>query len=365
MFKIEKRTETTRKATLIRTAVYLVIAILLAFVVAGLLIEAIGVNPFQAYRALFEGSFGSTYRFAETLLRTTPLLLIGLGVALGYQTGMFNMGGEGQFIMGMLGASLVLLYVHAGIFTVPLAMLVSIVFGGIYCGFPGAMKAKFGISESIINIMLNYIASLWLSRLLNSVLKDPDGYMPQTAMFDSETFLPLLISNTRLHIGFIFAIVLAVIFYIVIYHTPTGYKFRAIGSNKEAARYAGFRVSRYQIMAMVIAGAMAGLSGCIELTGIHHRLMEGISANFGWDAIPVALIGKLNPIGIIFSSLLFAALKVGSNAMQTQLGVPNNLSSVMQGLVILFALGSNFFVQYRLRFVKKNKAEKEEVQING
>ena len=366
MLKVEKRTVTTGRAAVIRSTLAMIVAILLAFVVAGLLIIAVGVNPFEAYGALFEGAFGSAYRRGETFLRMTPLLMISLGVAIGYRTGMFNMGGEGQFAIGMIAGTVVYLNVPAGpVVTTILAMLAAAVAGAIYCGFPGALKAKFGVSESIINIMLNYVAALWLSRLLNSILKGPKGTLPQTEMIDEALFIPLLVDGTRLHWGFVGAMILAVVFYIILFHTPLGYKFRATGSNINAARYAGFNVVRLQILAMAISGALTGLAGCIEIGAVQHRLMEGISANYGWDAIPVALIGKQNPLLIILSSLLFAALKVGSNAMQTACGVPNNLSSVLQGIVVLFALGSNWFVRYRIRFVKKERPTKRKGAVTN
>lgn len=366
MLKVEKRAVTTGRVAVIRSTAAMLIAILLAFLVAGLLIVAIGVNPVEAYAALLKGAFGSTYRISETLLRMTPLLIISLGVAIGYRTGMFNMGGEGQFIMGMIAGTVVYLYVPAGpVLTNILAMAAAMAAGAVYCGFPGAMKAKFGVSESIINIMLNYVATLWLSRLLNSVLKDPNGTLPQTAMINDSYAIPLLIKNTRLHWGFVLAVLLAIAAYIVLFYTPLGYKFRATGSNLNAARYAGYDVVKLQIMAMAISGALSGLAGCIEIGAVQHRLMEGISANYGWDAIPVALIGKQNPLLILLSSLLFAALKVGSNSMQTTCGVPNNLSSVLQGIVVLFALGSNFFVRYRVRYVRRAPAPRKEGTVNG
>lgn len=366
MLKVEKRAAVTGRTAVIRSTVAMLVAIFLAFLVAGLLIVAIGVNPLEAYSALIKGAFGSTYRLSETLLRMTPLLMISLGVAIGYRTGMFNMGGEGQFIIGMIAGTVVYLYVPAGpVLTTILAMIAAMAAGALYCGFPGAMKAKFGVSESIINIMLNYVATLWLSRLLNSVLKDPNGTLPQSAMINESYAIPILIENTRLHWGFIGAVLLAVVAYIVLFYTPLGYQFRATGSNINAARYAGYNVVKLQILAMAISGALAGLAGCVEIGAVQHRLMEGISANYGWDAIPVALIGKQNPLLILLSSLLFAALKVGSNSMQTTCGVPNNLSSVLQGIVVLFALGSNFFVRYRIRYVKRSGALGKERAANG
>ena len=362
--RLVKRNNTDQRTALIRSVVIMIGAILGAFVVGSFLIMAKGVNPVQAYIVLFQGAFGSTYRICETLLRMTPLLIISVGVAIGYRTGMFNMGGEGQFIFGMIGVMIVFLWVPAGIFTLPLAMLSGMLFGGICAGFPGAMKAKYGVSESIINIMLNYIMLYWLSRLLNSVLKDPNGYMPQTALINEKYFFPLLVPNTRLHVGFLIAILVAVTAYIVLFYTTIGFQMRAIGSNIHAARYAGFPVVRLQFLSMFVAGALVGLAGFVEIGGVHHRLMEGISANYGWDAIPIALIGRQNPLAIILSSLLFAAIKVGSNAMQTQLGVPNNIASVLQGLVILFVIGSSILSRYRLEFGSKGK-KKKEVKVNA
>ena len=331
------------------------VAILIAMAVASLLIVAIGINPVEAYITLFKGAFGSSYRRSEVLVRMTPLLFTGIGVAVAFRAGMFNMGGEGQFAMGTLACILVMLYVPAGVLVIPLALLAAFLGGGLYGAVPGFLKAKLGVSEAIVTIMMNFIATLLISRLLNGPLKDPNGYMPQTALTPPNAYLPIILENTRLHAGFILAILVAIIFYVIMFYTPFGYKIRAVGSNRNAARYGGYNVPRLMILAMIISGGLAGVAGAVEIGGLHHRLLEGVSANFGWDAIAVALIGKQNPLGIIVSSLLFAALKVGGNAMQSTRGVPYNLVEVLQGLVIMFALGSEFFTRYRVRYLSSSK----------
>jgi len=353
MLKIVKREE--RKGSLLRTLAILALAVVAALAVASLLIVALGIDPVKAYAAMFKGAFGSTYRSSEVLVKMTPLLFTGLGVAFAFRTGMFNMGAEGQLAMGTLACIVVMLYVPAGIFTIPLALLAAFAAGGLYGAIPGTLRAKLGVSEAIVTIMMNFIATLLLSRLLNSVLKDPNGYLPQTALTPPNAYLSILLPNTRLHTGFLLALALALLGYLLMFYTPTGFKLRAVGSNREAARYGGYRISAMMILSMVISGGLAGLAGAVEIGGLHHRLMEGISANYGWDAIAVALIGRQNPLGILISSLLFAALKVGGNAMQSTQGVPYNLVDVLQGLVILFALGSDFFSRYKILYVKQAK----------
>ncbi|MEL7608397.1 MAG: ABC transporter permease [Bacillota bacterium] len=358
MFKIVKR-EAHKRSFLYLLGIPL-LAIAAALAVASLLILAIGIDPIKAYGAMFTGAFGSTYRSSEVLVKMTPLLLTGLGVAFAFRTGMFNMGAEGQLAIGTIACIVVMLYVPAGAFVIPLALLAAFVAGGLYGAIPGILKAKLSVSEAIVTIMMNFIATLLVSRLLNSVLKDPNGYLPQTALTPKNAYMSVLIENTRLHTGFIIAIALAIIGYLVMFYMPVGFKMRAVGSNRNAARYGGYKISAMMVLSMVISGGLAGLAGAIEIGGLHHRLLEGISANYGWDAIAVALIGKQNPLGILISSLLFAALKVGGNAMQSSQGVPYNLVDVLQGLVILFTLGSDFFGRYKILYVRQAK----EKQIN-
>lgn len=358
MFKIVRRE--VHKRSLLRMVATPILAVTAALAVASLLIIAIGIDPIKAYSAMFSGAFGSTYRSSEVLVKMTPLLLTGLGVAFAFRTGMFNMGAEGQLAIGSIACIVVMLYVPAGAFVIPLALLAAFVAGGLYGAIPGFLKAKLSVSEAIVTIMMNFIATLLVSRLLNGVLKDPNGYLPQTALTPPNAYMSILIENTRLHTGFIIAIVLAIIGYLVMFYMPIGFRMRAVGSNRNAARYGGYKISSMMVLSMVISGGLAGLAGAIEIGGLHHRLLEGISANYGWDAIAVALIGKQNPLGILISALLFAALKVGGNAMQSTQGVPYNLVDVLQGLVILFTLGSDFFTRYKILYVRQAK----EKQIN-
>ncbi len=353
MLILEKREAT--KLTTIRMICVMFLAVVLAMAVASLLIVAIGIDPLRAYGSMIQGAFGSSYRRSEMLVRMTPLLLTGLGVAIAFKTGMFNMGGEGQIAIGTIACIIVMLYVPAGALVIPLAFLAAFVAGGLYGAIPGFLKAKLGVSEAIVTIMMNFVGTLLVSRLLNSVLKDPNGYLPQTALTPKEAYLPTLVPNTRLHVGFLLALAIAFTAYILLFYTPTGYKMRATGSNIHTARYGGFPTQKLMVLAMFLSGGLCGLAGAIEIGGLHHRLLEGVSSNYGWDAIAVALIGKQNPLGILVSSLLFAALKVGGIAMQSMQGVPNNLVGVLQGLVILFTLGSDFFCRYRIRFVKNGK----------
>ncbi len=351
MFKLEKRTG--YKVGLLRTIITFAIAILAAMLVASVLILAIGKNPVTAYLAMFKGAFGSAYRASEVLVRTTPLLLTGLGVAFAFRTGMFNMGAEGQFAVGIIVGTLVMLHVPAGGFAVVLAFLAAAAAGAAYGAIPGFLRAKMNVGEGIVTIMMNFIATLGLSWLLNGPLKDPSGYLPQTALTPESAYLPILLEGTRLHLGFVVAVVVALLAYFVMFYMPVGFQMRATGCNREAAKYSGYKVPFMMVLSMMLSGGLAGLAGVIEVAGLHHRLMEGVSANFGWDAIAVALIGKQNPLGIILSAFLFAALKVGGNAMQSTQGIPSNLVDALQGLVILFALGSDFFIRYNIKYIKK------------
>ncbi len=329
-------------------------AVLLAFVVGSVVILAKGANPIEAYAALFKGAFGGLDSIGTTIRKTTPLLLAGLAVVFGYRGGVFNIGAEGQLILGGMAATAVgvrfqglPLWLH-----VPLCILAAMAAGSLWSLLPGALKAFRGFNEVITTLMMNYIA---VQVLAWSVRKDTvsgftwrfweyfglkDGAQPfakSATIFDSAQ-LPVLWPAMRLNLGAVVALLAAVIVFILLWRTGFGFAVRTVGSNPHAARYAGIKVSRTMLMTMLISGALAGLAGGIEILGNQGRIIDDFLINVGFDGIPVALVGQLHPAGAVLSALFFGGLRAGSNTMQIMVGVPISLIYILQALAILFAI---------------------------
>lgn len=327
------------------------LAILVAMVVVGIMIAAAGLNPLSAYRALLEGSIGSINGISETLVRATPLILIGLGIAVAFRGGMWNIGGEGQFYLGALGATLVGIYLPPmpAVLHILLALLSGFICGGLWAAVPGYLRVKRGANEIVITIMMNYLAAFLISFLVAGPMRDNTRLIPvpQTVRIADTAVLPRLIPQTRAHAGFIIAIVAAVLIWFLLERTVIGYSIKATGENPRAASYGGINIALAGTLAMVLSGGLAGLAGMSEVTGVHRYLLEGISPGYGYLAIAVALFGGLHPLGVVLSALFFGALMVGADAMQRAVGVPVATIYLLQGLVVIFVLARQVLLRRR------------------
>jgi simple sugar transport system permease protein len=295
------------------------------------------------YLALLDGAFGSLNSLAEVLVKATPLMLAGLGVALAFQAGYWNIGAEGQIFIGALGATWVGLNVGGWPVAVALPMIITVGFltGAVWGLIPGFLRVRLGASEIITTIMFNYIAILLVNYFVTGPLKESEGFLPETDPIASVAELPRLFPPTRLHAGVLIAFAAAAILYWLMIRSTFGFRVRMVGMNQEAARYAGVSVTRTWIVVSLLAGGLAGLAGTAEVAGVHRRLIEDISGGYGFTAIVVALLGWLHPVGVALAAILFAALRVGADAMQRATGVPVTLVYIIQALVILFILARN------------------------
>ncbi len=317
-------------------------AVAVSFLVVALLMLLVRVNPIEAYTALIRGSFGSLYGIGETLVQATPLLLAGLGIAIAFRGGMWNIGAEGQLLLGAIGATIAGLYLPEmpAIIRLLLVMLAGIALGALWGAVPGYLRARWGVNEIVTTIMMNYLAIFLLSYLVNGPMKDMSRVppQPQTARFPPSALLPKILPPTRTHAGILIALMATAAVWVVLRRTSLGYEIKAAGSNPAAAQYGGIRTVFTGTLAMVLSSALAGLAGMSEVSGIHHRLLEGISPGYGYIAIAVALFGRLDPVGVVLSSLFFGALLVGAEAMQRAVGVPVATVYLLQGLVLIFVL---------------------------
>jgi general nucleoside transport system permease protein len=337
-----------RSPALLATFAIPLAAVALALLLCAVIIALVGTNPLDAYRALARGAFGSTRAATQTAIRAAPLLLIALGLTLAFRSKVWNIGAEGQFFMGALAASWFALQFDSLPPAIMLPAMVAVAFlGGALWGLiPALLRAYMGANEIVTSLLLNYVAAFFVAYLVRSPMKDPNYFLPQSAPLPAAATIPLL-GNSKLHAGIILALVCVPIIYLILWKTPLGYRLRVVGSNPDAARYAGISVERSIITVMLISGGMAGIAGMVEVAAVHHRLMTGISAGFGFTAIVVALLGQLNPLGVLVAAYFFASLVIGADSMQRVVGLPVSLTEIIQALVVLFFLAGDHFSKRR------------------
>lgn len=337
-----------------------VFAAIAALLIGAVMLFLLKVNPVEAYKALWDGAFGSSNAFAETLVKATPLLLVGIGICISFRGDVINIGGEGQMIIGAILATWVGLTFTGmpGWLVITLSMVAGFIGGGIWGGIPGILKAYFRVNEILSTVMMNAIAVQLMNFLLRGPMIDPSqaelaSKIPQTARLLDIFRLPRL-APTRLHLGALIAVVLAVLVYILLWRTTLGYRIRAVGQNLHASRYAGIKVQRYVVLALLLSGAFAGLAGAAQVFGVNYRMItDGSSSGFtgsaGFNGIVAALFGQLHPILTIPASILFGALLVGANSMQRIVQVPSALVTALNGLVVVFVVSSEFWRRRRQR----------------
>lgn len=338
------------RSGLIRLGITL-IGLLTAFGIGAILLISVGANPLVAYQALFNGAFGNQFNLLETLVKSTPILLVALGVTFAFRSSTWNIGSEGQLHMGAVGATLAGLALKAWLpdLTPPLAILILIwvgfLFGGGYAAVAGLLKVRWGVNEVITTIMLNFVAVLFVQYLTFGPLRDPlaSGQPISPTILDAAQ-LPRLIARSRLNLGFILACASVILVYVVLWRTTLGYKIRAVGSNPRAARQAGISFSRSVLVAMFISGGLAGLAGTSEIAGLHFRLINSFSPGYGAAGTVVALLAGLHPLAVLPTAILFGGLLTGADTMARTVQVSTSIITVIQGLMVLFVMGSQFLV---------------------
>jgi simple sugar transport system permease protein len=322
-------------------------ALLAGLVVGGVLIAAAGANPVTAYRAVFAGAFGDLYNFNETLVKATPILFTGLGVTVAFRCSVWNIGAEGQLRMGALAATALGIALAGsslpGLMVIPLLLLTAFAAGGAWGGLAGWLKVRWRVDEVISTIMMNFIAALFVNYMITGPLREPSGGgVPLTLPIAEAAEFPRLLQGVlvgaRLHLGFLLALAAAALVYLFLWHTVPGYQLRAVGAGPVAAGLGGIPVTRNILLALLLSGGLAGLGGISEVAGLHHRLIEGFSPNYGATGIVVALLGKLHPAGVIVAAILFGGLTIGTDAMTRVVDVPGSIVFVMQGVIVLFVL---------------------------
>ncbi len=317
-----------------------------------------GISPYIMLKSIIISAFGSIYGLSETLTKSIPLMLCGLGLSLSFRSSIWNIGAEGQLLMGAIGATWIALYVMPNapkLILIPMMFIVGAICGGIWALIPAILKVKFNLNEIIVSLMLNYIAIEFVNYLIYGPWKSPYEWgFPYSTKFPISAQLPRIL-DTRIHYPtLILALVLAIFIYIILYKSKLGYEIRVIGDNIDAARYAGLDIRKIIILVLILSGGLAGLAGVGEVAGIHHRLRvaSGISSGYGYTAVIVAWLGRLNPFLIVFVSFLFGGLLVGGDAIQVSLGLPGATINFINGLILIFVLVQSFS-KIRLYSTKK------------
>ncbi len=359
-------------------------SVVVAFIISGIILKIIGGQPLLVAQFFFDATFGSWAVFSDTLVKATPLILVGLACTVAFKMKLWNIGAEGQFYAGAFAASLVVLVplvpLDSPKFVIIGAMIIMGMIGGAIWGFfPGILKGRFGINEIITTLMLNYIAILWNNFWIFNQWSDAGFQMTPT--FEKSAWLPRLVDYARpynnfmetsdsalvpfltaiglgkisgmtLHLGFIMALVVVVIVWWVLNRSRWGYEIKLTGDNPEAARYAGINIVRNVVLVMMFSGALAGLAGMSEISGVVHRLQERISPGYGFTGIIVAWLAKLNPFAVIIVSILFGALIVAGREIQ-----PSGLATLLQGIVLFMVISSDVLLRYRIRLIRTTVGE--------
>ncbi len=352
MLKIIKRAEVSSKQALLQKLA----AILFAFVCVIGIIAIIGYNPFEVFHKIIEGSILSKFRFQETMNITIPLVVLSLGVAIAFKMRFWNIGAEGQFYMGAFAATFFALnFPH---WPKPILLIVmfvaAMIAGGIWSGFPAVLKAKLGTNETLVTLMLNYVAIKWITYLQNGPWRDPNGSgFPRIARFEDSAVLPQLFG---IHIGWIIALVLVVLVYVLMNKTKLGYEMTVVGENEQTARYAGMNVAKILIVSVFVSGALCGIAGMMQASAIEKSLSAQLSSGLGFTAVITCWLAKLHPAAIVVVSFLFAMLLQGGTYLQSSMQIPAAVASIVQAVILFFVLGSEFFTQYKI--VKRKKSAK-------
>ncbi len=350
-FQIEKR----KDASLLIDLLSIVVALVISIVIAGLIIANSGADVTTVVWAIVRGSFGNSAAIVETLNRATPILLTGLATVIAYRAKVWNIGQEGQLYAGAMAVTFVVLtfpiLALPSFLYVPLLLIAAMLGGLLWGSIPGILKARFSVNEIIVTVMLNYIITYICTFLLNGIWQEPGSHYYNTILFPETAFSPLLF-DTKLHIGFPIALLLAVLVGFLLWKTRLGYEIRAIGLNPVASTYKGIGTRWVMLSVMLMSGAISGLAGGLELLGIHHRLIFGFSSNFGFTGILIALLGRLHPVGVVLAAIFFGALRNGSTAMRIYSNVSGEIVTLIMGLVIIMLLFCEALFKYRIRRVE-------------
>ena len=329
------------------------IAVVLTLLAGMVMFWIMGTDPLRAVYAFFIEPISTLDGVAELMIKATPLILIGVGLSLGFQANVWNIGAEGQLTLGAIfGGGLALAFFDVDtVFLLP-AMLVAGIIGGMaWAAIPAFLKTRYNTNEILTSLMLTYVGLLLLSYLIHGPWKDPDGFnFPESRLFHDSAVLPIILEGTRLHIGWLIALFVAILAWLLIVKHIIGFQIRVIGMAPAAASFAGFKEKRLVWLTLLISGGAAGLAGVLEVAGPIGQIVPVISPGYGFTAIIVAFLGRLHPAGVVLAGLLMALTYLGGDSAQITMNLPNAVTGVFQGMLLFFLLASDVLIRYRIRF---------------
>jgi simple sugar transport system permease protein len=336
------------------------VAVALTVIAGAVMFAALGLDPWHALHVYFVLPVSDSWGLQEVAVKATPLILIAVGLALCYQSNNWNIGAEGQFLMGAMAGGGVAIFTHGvanGPWLLPTMLLCGALGGALLALVPALLKTRFGANEILTSLMLVYVAGYLFDWLVRGPWRDPDGFnMPQTVSFEPEATMPLLLEQGRLNLGTPVAILVVIAAAILMRRTLKGFEIRLVGAAPRAARFAGFDDKKLTVTVFLISGALAGLAGVIEAAGTIRQLQPSISPGYGFTAIIVAFLGRLNPIGCLVAGVFVAITFIGGENAQITLGLPLDVARVIQGMLLFFVLACDSLVAYRVRRVPREAA---------
>ena len=349
MFSLERRVEQSKLWLTFSPLLAIVLTILSGIIIFSVLDK----DPWLSLYTFFIQPLTTGFGFTELIVKATPLILIGAGLSIGFKANVWNIGAEGQFTMGAIagGGTALFLSNQESLLVLPAVLVMGIIGGAVWGMIPAFLKTKYNANEILTSLMLSYVALLMLSYLVHGPWRDPGGYnFPESEIFSDSAMLPVLLQGTRLNLGTIFALLSVLITYLLLSRTVLGYQFKVAGLAPLAARYAGFNRSKLIWLSMIISGGLAGLAGIAEVSGTIGQLLPSVSPGYGFTAIIVAFLGRLNPIGVLFAGLILALTYIGGENAQIEIGLPAAVTGLFQGIILFYLLACDVLARYRLRY---------------
>lgn len=359
--KLEKRAEPSQLMVFVTP----VAAVLATMIVGAIIFSIIGYDGIGAVREVFLTPILNPIKWQDVAIKASPLILIGVGLAFGNRAAIWNIGAEGQYVVGALAGTGIglLTQTMTGWWILPAMLIAGFAGGALYGAIPAALRTRFNVNETLSSLMLTYVAIHLLNYLVTGPWKDPHGFsFPQTALITAAQTMPTMVPGTIIHWGVGMTIIIALVMWVVMTRSVFGFQVRVVGSAPNAARYGGFSAKWTVWLVFLLSGGLAGLAGIFEVTGPFQQMALGFPQNYGFTAIIVAFLGRLNPLGVIVAGVVLAITYVGGDIAQSALQLPNASKGIFQAMMLFFLLASDILIRYRLRFVAPVRAAPQPVR---